>query len=178
VEAPALTTGQRTYPLLLVAAVEVESATIGAAGHLEFADIQNIQSARYVLPDRFVIGQVVATLVNKGHLDGRANLDFTRIRFFAPGNHFEQSGFTSAVGPNDADDGTGRHLEAQVINQHTVAERLGHVRKLDHFMAKAVSHGNKDFVGFVALLVFKVAQFLKACQTGLALGLPRLGILA
>ena len=39
-------------------------------------------------------------------------------------------------------------------------------------------HGNKDFVGFVTFLVFEVAQFFKAGQTGLALGLAGLGVLA
>jgi len=35
-----------------------------------------------------------------------------------------------------------------------VAERLGDVLELDHLVAQTVGHGDEDFLGLVALLVF------------------------
>ena len=163
---------------MLVGAVEVKATAVSAAGHLEFADVQNIQTARYVFPDGFVVSQFVAVLVHEGHLHRLADLDFARIGFFASGDHFEERRFTRAVGPDDAHDSAGRHLKAQVVDQHAVAKGLGDVHKLNHFLAQAIGHGDKDFVGLVALLVFKVAQFFKAGQTRFALGLAGLGVLA
>ena len=55
------------------------------------------------------------------YLDGRANRYFTRVRLFLSRDHAEQRGFARAVGTDDADDGAGRHFEAQVIDQQAIA---------------------------------------------------------
>ena len=116
-------------------------------------------------------------LVHKCHLDRRADDDFTRVRLFTACDQLEQCRFTGAVGADDADNRTSRDVEAQVVNQHTVAKGLAHALELDHLATQAVRHGNKDLVGLVALLVFVVAQFFKAGQTGLAFRLAGLGVL-
>ena len=174
----ALTAGECAHALLLVGAVEIEATAIGTAGHLELAHVQDVQAAGDVFPHGFLIGQVVAVLVHEGHLHGLADLDLAGIGLLATGNHLEQCGFTRAVGADDAHDGARRNLEAQVVDQHAVAKGLGDVGELDHFLAQAVRHGDEDFVGFVALLVFEVAQLFKTGQAGLALGLARFGVLA
>ena len=56
-------------------------------------------------------------LLDKGHLHGLADFHGTGIRLLFAGNHLEQRGFTRAVGADDADDGTGRGLEAQVVDE-------------------------------------------------------------
>ena len=178
VQTTPLTTGQHAHFLLLVTAVEVEATTIRAAGHLELAHVQDVESTGHVFPDGFFIRQRIAVLVHKRHLDGGTNDDFTRIRLLATGDQLEQGRFTGTVRADDADNRAGRDVEAQVVDQHAVAKGLAHALELDHLATQAVCHRDKDFVGFVALLVFEVAQFFKAGQTGLALGLASLGVLA
>ena len=50
--------------------------------------------------------------------------------------------------------------------------------ELDHLIAEAISHGDKDFIRFVATLIFVARQFFKAGNTGLRLRLPPLRILS
>jgi hypothetical protein len=57
VQATALTTREHAHLLLLVAAVEVEAPAVGAAGHLELADVDDVQAAGDVFPDGLVVGQ-------------------------------------------------------------------------------------------------------------------------
>jgi hypothetical protein len=178
VQAAALATRQGADAFLLVAAVEVEAAAVGAAGHLELAHGQDVQAARDVFPHGLLVGQVVAVLVDKSHVHGLADGDFTAVGRFLAGDELEQGRFTGAVGADDADDGAGRHLEAQVVDQQPVAERFADVLELDDFIAQALGHGNEDLLRLVALLVFEIGQFLEAGQPGLALGLARLGVLA
>ena len=130
------------------------------------------------MPHCFLICQVIAVLVDKGHLDGRADLDRARIGLLLARDHAKQRGFSCAVGADDAHNGASWHLETQVVDQHAVAKGLGDVDKLDHLMAQPFSHRDKNLVGLVALLVFKIRQLLKTGQTRLALGLARLGVLA
>jgi hypothetical protein len=75
---PALAAGQQADLLLLVAAVEVEAAAVGAAGHLELADVDHVEAAGDVLPHGLVVGQLVAVLVDEGHLHGLADLHLAR----------------------------------------------------------------------------------------------------
>ena len=81
---------QHADSFLLVGAVEVEAPAIGPAGHLELADVEYVEPARHVFPDRFFVGQVVAVLVNEGHLDRGADLDFAAIGFLRAGDHTKQ----------------------------------------------------------------------------------------
>ena len=145
---------------------------------MELTHVQDVETARDVFPHGFIVLQAVARLVDKSHLHGLADLDFAGIRLLTARNHLEQGRLARAIGADDADDGTGRNLETQVVDQHTVTKGLGDAHKLDHLLAQAVGHRNEDLVGLIALLVFKVAELLKARQTGFALGLAGLGVLA
>ena len=175
-QASALAAREHAHFFLLVATVKVKAPAVSAAGHLKFAHRQNIQAAGDVFPHGFVVRKVVAGLVHKRHLSGLANFDFALIRLFFARNHFEQGGLTRPVGPDDAHNGARRHLKAQVINQQAVAKRFAHALKFNHLVAQTLGHGNKDFLGFVALLVFKVAQLFKPGQACLALGLAAFGV--
>ena len=177
-QASALAAGQGADALLLVAAVEVEAPAISAARHLELADVQNVQPAGDIFPDGFFVRQVVAVLIDKSHFDGRALDDFAAVGLLFTGNQLEQRRFTRAVGADDADDSARRNRETQVVDQHTVAKGLGDVVELDDLMAQTLGHGNENFVGFDALLVFKVGQFLETGQARFALGLARFRVLA
>ncbi len=91
-------------------------------------------------------------------------------------DHAEQRRLAGAVGADDADDGAGRHLEAQVVHQQPVAEALADAVEVDDLVAQPLAHRDEDLVGLVALLVVDVAQFLEARQPRLALALPALGV--
>src|SRR5690606_28041665 len=94
------------------------------------------------------------------------------------GQHAEQGGLTCTVRTNNPDDGTSWHLEAQVVDQQTIAIALADVFKLNNFITQTFGHRNEDFLGLVALLVFVRGQFLETGQTGLGFGLTSLGVLA
>ena len=155
-QSTALTARQCAHTLLLVTAVEVEAATVSAAGHLKLAHCENVQPTRDIFPNRFFVGQVVARLIDKGHFDGGSDLDGAAVGLLFARNHPKQGGFTCPVGANYADDGTGRDLEAQIIDEQTVTKGLADVGELKHFVAQALGDGNENFLGFVAFLVFEI----------------------
>ena len=116
-------------------------------------------------------------MIDIGQLDGGADDDFAAVRLFNAGDHLEQCRFAGAVGPDDADDGAGRNLEAEVVHQQTVAEALGHAVEFDDLVAQTLADRDEDFLGFVALLVFDRVEFLEAVETRLGLGLARFRVL-
>jgi hypothetical protein len=176
VQTTAFTTGERANLFLLVATVEVEAPAIREAGHLELAHVDDVQAARDVFPHGFVVVQVIAVLVHKGHAHGLANLDLAAVGLLFACDQLEQGRFTRAVGADDAHNGARRHLKAQVVDQQTVAKGLADVLELEHLVAQTLGHRNENFLGLVALLVVVVAQLFEAGQTGLALGLTALGV--
>ena len=178
VQAATLTTGQRTDHLLLVLALEVEAADVGARLDLDAVDVEDVQAARDFLEDVVVAFQRVAALVHVGQLHGRADNDLAGVRLFLAGDHLEQGRLTGTVRADDADDGAGRHQEAQVVEQQAVAELLGDVLELHHRIAQALARRDEDFIGLVALLVIDRLQLFQAGQAGLALGAAALGVLA
>ena len=149
---------------MLVAAVEVESAGVGAAWHLELANVQNIKATRNIFPDGFFVGQVIAVLVDKCHAHGRALDHFAAVRLFLAGDQFKQRRLARAVRADDADDSAGGHGEAQVVDQHAVAKRFGDVLEFNHLGTEALGDGNENLIGLNAFLVFEIAQLFKACQ--------------
>ncbi len=178
VQPAALAAGQVPTLFCWSPPLKLKRPQIGAAGHLELADVQDVEAAGDVFPHGLVVRQFVAVLVDEGHLHGRADLHFAAVRLFLAGDQLEQRRLAGAVGADDADDGAGRHLEAQVVDQQAVAEGLADVLELDHFVAQALGHRDEDLLRLVALLVFEVGQFLEAGQPRLALGLAGLGVLA
>ncbi len=178
VQAAALAARQRTDMLLLVAALEVEAADVGARRRLVPAHRQNVGAARDLLEHGLAAVQGIAALVHIGELDGRANLDGARIRLLLARQHAEQRRLAGAVRPDDADDGAGRDGEAEIVDQQAVAVALADVGELDDFIAQALAGRNEDFLRFVALLVFLAVQLVEAGQTGLGFGLTALRILA
>ena len=60
VQPAALAAGEVADQLLLVVALEVEAAEVGAAGHHELADDEDVEAARDVLPHRLVVLELFA----------------------------------------------------------------------------------------------------------------------
>ena len=79
-------------------ALEVEAANVGAALHLEAADLQDVGAAGDVLPHRFVVLQVLARLIDEGHLHRVADDDLAAVGLLDAGDQFEQRRLTGAVG--------------------------------------------------------------------------------
>src|SRR5690606_35727889 len=178
VQAAALAARERADQLLLVLALEVEAADVGARLDLDAVDVEDVEAATDFLEDVVVAFQLVAALVDVGQVHGRADVDLARVRLFLPGDHLEQRRLAGAVGADDADDGAGRHLEAQVVDQQAVAEALGDALELDDLLPQALARRDEDLVGFLALLVVDRLQFLDPRQARLALGAAALGVAA
>ncbi|MCY1217946.1 hypothetical protein D9M72_298770 [compost metagenome] len=178
VQAAAFAARQRADLLLLVAALEVEAADIGARRGFVTANRQHVGAARDLFEHRLGAVQRIAALVDERHLHGRPDLDLAAVRLFLAREHLEERRLAGAVRADDADDGARRHLEAEVVNQQAVAVALAHAVELDHLVAQALTHGDEDFLGFVTLLVVLAVELVKARQTRLGLGLAALGVLA
>ncbi|KAF1858260.1 hypothetical protein Lal_00014761 [Lupinus albus] len=178
VQAAAFAAGQVADQFLLIGALEVEAAEIGARRHLEAADGQHVGAPGDVLEHGLVGREAVARLVDERDLRGLADDDFAAVRLFDPRDHAEQRRLAGAVRADDADDRARRHGERQVVDQQAVAERFRHVLELDDFVAEAFRDGDEDLLRLVALLVFVFGQFVEAGETRLRLGLACLRILA
>src|SRR3954468_3290722 len=102
-----LTARKRADLLLLVAALEVERRDIAAAVHLFLAEQDDVLAVGDFLPDILLAVERVARLVDVAQLHRLADLDGAGVRFLLPGDHAEQRGLASAVGPNHTNDAAG-----------------------------------------------------------------------
>src|SRR5688572_25078752 len=127
VQAAALAAGQRADQLLLVAALEVEAADVGARLDLDLADRDDVRAARHLLPDVLVALELLAALVHVRDLHRVADVDLALVRLLLARDHLEQRGLARAVGADDADDGAGRDGDVEVVDQQAVAEALADV---------------------------------------------------
>ncbi len=82
VHAVALTAGKVADLLLLVAALEVEGAAIGARIHFELAELDDFGAAGDFLPDGLVAVERVAALVDITKIDRIADADISRYPAF------------------------------------------------------------------------------------------------
>ena len=116
---------KRADLLLLVAALEIEGAGIGARIHLALAEIEHVVAAGDFLPDGLVRIERVAALIDIAQLHAVADFDFPGIGLFLAGQHAEQRRLAGAVGTDDADNAAGRQLEGKIVDQQPVAIGLG-----------------------------------------------------
>src|SRR5690606_23035319 len=105
VQTAALTAGERADQLLLVRALEVETADVGARLDLDTVDVEDVRAAGDLLEHRVVALQRRAALVDIGQLHGGAEDDLAGVRLLLAGDHLEQRRLAGAVGADDADDG-------------------------------------------------------------------------
>ncbi len=147
VNAVALAAREHADLLLLIAALEVEGAAIGAGMHRLLAEIDHLGPAGNFLPDGFLVIEAVARLIDEAELHRVAHHDRTGIRLFSTGDHAEQRGLARAVRPDDADNAARRQLEGEVLDQQLVLETLGEVLEIDDVSAEALGDGNDDLGG-------------------------------
>ena len=142
--AVALAARQHADLLLLVGALEVEGAAIGARIDLALAEIEDVVAAGDFLPDVLLVVERVARLVDVAELHQLADLDRAGIRLVLAGDHAEQGGLAGAVGADDADDAAGRQLERQLVDQQPVGEALRQIVELDDVLAQPLGDRNDD----------------------------------
>jgi hypothetical protein len=176
VHAVAFAARQLADLLLLLVAAEVEPPDIAARGGLVVADLDDVLTAGDLLPHGLRVIELVARLVDAGNLDGGAGANGAGIRLLGAGQHAEQRRLARAIRTDDADDGTRRELEGQVVDQQAFAVGLAQVLHLDHEVAEPRPRRDVDFVGLVAGLEFDRGQLVELAQARLALGLARLRV--
>src|SRR5690606_22239502 len=131
-----------------------------------------------LLPDRLLVVERVAGLIDVRELHRVADPQRARVRLLLPRDDPEQRRFARAVRANHADDAAGRQAERQVLEQHAVAERLREALGLDHELAEARARRNVDLVRLVAGLELLRRQLLEERETRLRLRLTRLRVRA
>ena len=173
----ALTTGEFANPLLLVGTLEVEAANIGAARELVVADAQDILTVSDLFEYRLLVIHAVAELIDRGQYHGFTQGDGTGIRLLLTRHHAEQGRLTGTVRADDADDGTLRNGEGEIVDQHPITVGFAQVGHFHHLVAEARSRRNEQLVGLVALLVVVGVELFEASHTGLGLGLTPFRVL-
>src|SRR6202046_4714069 len=142
--AVALASGKLTHLLLLVAALEVEGAAIGARIDLALAELQHVEAARNLPPDRRLAVEAVARLVDIAEMHRLADLDRAVVGLLLARDHAEQSGLAGAVRSDDADDAARRQLEGEIVDQQVVAESLIEILEIDHVLSEPLGDRDDD----------------------------------
>src|SRR5438270_13990239 len=127
----ALATREIADALLLIRAFEVEAADVGARRRLETAHGQYLLAVGDFLPHRLRRRQGLARLIDEGELHRRADDDLAAVGLLAARDHAEQRRLARAVRSDDADDGAGWDLEAQLVDEQAIAVGLRDILELD-----------------------------------------------
>ena len=106
-------------------------------------------------------------------MHGLTNLERTTIGLFRTDDHAKQSGFTSTVGTNHANNPTPWQRERQIVIQQLVAVRLAQILRNHNVVAQPRRHRNHDFIRTHLLGLRLALQLLKRLHTRLVLGLSR-----
>ena len=134
--AVALAARQGADLLLLVAALEVEGAGVGARIDLALAEIEHVVAAGDFLPHRLVGVERIAALVDIAEMDAVADADGAAIRLLLAGQHAKQRRLAGAVRADHPDNAAGRQGEVQVLDQQPVVIALAQILDLDDRVAE------------------------------------------
>ena len=172
-----LAAGKLPHFLLLVGAAEIEGTDIGAALRLAVAEQYFFLALADFLPNRLVVGQRVARLIDIAERHRVADPEFARIRFLGPGDHAEQGRLAGAVRPDHPDDSPRRNGEIEILDQQDIAESLAQLRGSDDKVAEARSGGDDDLrVAGTAIATFRQQLFIgRDARLRLRLACPRTG---
>ena len=171
VDAVALTAREDADLLLLVGALEVEGADIGARHDGDAAEVDHVGAAGDFFPDVLVGVELVAALVHVADLDRLADAHGALVRFFLAEDHLEQRRLAGAVRADDADDAAGGQLEGEVVDQDVVAEGLGEVFRFQHDAAETGAGRDADLRGHDLLALGLGGHLLIGVDTRLGFGL-------
>ena len=87
----------------------------------------------------------------------------------------EEGCLARTVGADDAHDAVGRQHEVEVLEEHLVAESLGHMHGFEHLVAQTWTIRDEDLELLLAFLLLLVEHLVVGVESGLALGLTCLG---
>src|SRR5208282_2958583 len=171
--AVALPTRELPHLLLLIGALEVEGGDVGSARHAVLAELELIEAVRDLLPHRLLRAERVARLVDVAELHRFTDAELAPVGLLLACDHAEERRLAGPVGPDDADDRTGRHAKAQVLDQEPLAIGLADVLGLDHQIAEPRA-GRDDDLGLVGRAIAALGEErLIRADARLALGLTR-----
>ena len=144
---------------------------------LEACDLDVVEAVGDDLPDVLGLVETGASLVDVGELHGLADPHLAAVGLLLSDHHLEQGGLADAVRADDADDACPGKGEAQVLDQHAVAEALGELAALEHVRAEARARRDVDLCQVDhAVAVGLRRHLLVSGQPGLGLGLTGLGV--
>ena len=132
---------------MLAGAPEAEQRAVGTAVHLLAAELHHVVAARDVLPDRLVVVEVLAALIDVGELHGLSDLQRALVGLLLAHDHAEERGLASAVRPDDAHDAAARQVEGKIVEQELVAVGLLNALRPHHDVAEAGARRNLDLGG-------------------------------
>ena len=170
-QATTLAAGEFADNFLLIGALKVEAADVGAAGHFKFTDLQDVAPIGELLENGLVVREVFPALIDVGHFHRRADDNLTAVGLLGAGDHAEQRRLAGAVRPDDTDDGARRHSKAQVVDQQSVAKGLAHALEFDHPIWEEKARRkepNKDKATRQVLTVIKLRNRIKMVAEGKA----------
>src|SRR6266481_2404644 len=169
--AVALAARQRADLLLLVGALEIERGAIAARIDLALAKQDQLVARGDFLPHGLLAVERVARLVDIAEMHAVADRDGALVRRLLLGDHPEQRGLAGAVGADHADNAARRQLERQIIDQKPVGKPFCQAFEIDHVLAEALGHGNRDLRGLGLLLAGLLQELLVALVARLGFGL-------
>ena len=103
--------------LLLVGALEIEPADIGARRHLAGPELDHVAAAGDLLEHGLLAVERIARLIDIAELHGVADADGAVIGLVLADDHAEQRGLAGAVRADHADDAAARQLEGETVDQ-------------------------------------------------------------
>src|SRR5690606_40944 len=127
VQASTFAARQRADQLLLVLALEVEAAEVGARLDFDSVDVEDVGAAGNFLEYVVIAFELLAALVDIGDLDGLPAGDLALVGLLHAHDHLEQGRLAGPVGADDADDRAMRHDKTEVVDEQAIAERLADV---------------------------------------------------
>ena len=178
VDAVALAARELADVLLLVLALEVERADIGAGRHVVAVDLHVVEPVGDLLPDVLLGSSRWSRLWSTKPRWTVGPMSIVPLSgCLLAGDHLEQRRLARAVGADHADDAARRQGEGQVLEQQLVAIGLGDVLDLDDLAAEPLGHLDDDLRLARLAVVLRFDELLELADTRLGLGLAGLGAL-
>ena len=171
----AFTTGQHAGELLLVGTLEAEGRHIRAGRHFNTGNLDEVKTVRHGLPQVLIRVEASTILIHIADLHGLADLQRARRQRFKTNNGLEQGGLTHTVRADHADNAVTWQREAQIVDEHAIAERLVNMLGFQHGRAQTRAGRNLN-LGEVKLLIVTslLLHLVVTFQTSLVLSLTGL----
>ena len=175
VQTIAFATRKHAAEFVLVGTVEVEAAQISVNIDVASAHADQVVATAHHVVDRLVGLDVLVLLIDVGKFHGLAFGEGAAVGFLQAHDEAEEGCLARTVGADDAHDAVGRQHEVEVLEEHLVAESLGHMHGFEHLVAQTWTIRDEDLELLLAFLLLLVEHLVVGVESGLALGLSCLG---